>query len=281
MRHQRRRFRRCRIRRNVADGLDHHRGGSNDGHDHHRRSAGRARYLPSEDVALQISSPGDDVPVFAPISVEAVTQATATAPATASAQSRPELEYLGSSGRSRRAATTTRSTSATSSSAKLCPRLQFAVANANSSPGDALTGTFTWPTVAGFEHRSTATTTSGASLTTRDRRGFERSGADRHDDPEQIRRAGRRHHLHARRHQRQRLFRAAVADHADDHRHARSPRHDLQPGHRRRAHHHLQRPALQFPGGRRVHAGEIEHRRQFLRHPAAPAALYRFLRRSP
>ena len=87
-RHERRRFQRRRIRRRRC-----RRARSRSPPDKPRARSpspfrrARSARCPSEDVALQISSPGDDVPIFAPTSVEAVTQATATAP-TASA-SRP------------------------------------------------------------------------------------------------------------------------------------------------------------------------------------------------
>ena len=44
------------------------------------------------------------------------------------------------------------------------PTLQFGVVNAATPPADQLAGTFTWPTVAGFNLNVSGTTTSGASL---------------------------------------------------------------------------------------------------------------------
>ncbi len=154
------------------------------------------------------------------------------------------------------------------------PRCNSRSPTRNSAPGDSLTGSFTWQTVAGYENYRRRRRQVRRELTSPIGAGFERPGADGHDGPKQVRRAGRRHHLHARRHQRQRLFRAAFADHADDHRHARSSQRDLQPGLRRRAHRHLHRRHLQFPGGRRVHAGEIEPRRRLVRHSDPVAALH-------
>ena len=119
--------------------------------------------LSSEDVALQISTP-DSVPIFAPASVEAVTQATVTAPTplnTAVAQ----LEYLGSVGTfSQSGDNYTLDIGEIQFGAPL-PALQFSIANAATSSGDALSGTFAWPTVAGFDVNVDGATTSGASLT--------------------------------------------------------------------------------------------------------------------
>ena len=99
--------------------------------------------LPAETVAVQISSPGN-VPVFAGIARETVTQPVAGPPAV------PELEYLGNFGNFSRDGNNYTLDLGAVQIGELLPALQFGVVNAASAPADLLAGTFSVTPVAGF-----------------------------------------------------------------------------------------------------------------------------------
>ncbi len=132
--------------------------------------------LPSEDVAIQITSPSG-VPVFAPNSVEAVGATQPTAPiitlmgggtgggsTTQSSTALPELEYLGALGTFTQSGNNYTLNLGDVTLGESLSALQFAVTNGAGALGDSLMGSFTWPTVAGFTVSVDGNTTSGASL---------------------------------------------------------------------------------------------------------------------
>jgi autotransporter passenger strand-loop-strand repeat protein len=120
--------------------------------------------LPSADVAVQVSTPSG-VPIFAPNSVEAVTAANAVAPSSnGSAPALPSLEYLGNVGSFSQVGNSYTLDLGGIQFGQPLPAFQFAVSNAAGTPGDNLSGSFTWPTVAGFNVSVDGNTASGASL---------------------------------------------------------------------------------------------------------------------
>src|SRR4029077_2165402 len=96
----------------------------------------------SKNVAVEISTP-TTIPVFASTATEAVTQGLAAPPAT------PQLEYLTNFGNFTHSGNNYTLDLGAVQFGESLPTLQFGIVNAATAPADQLTGTFSWPTVAG------------------------------------------------------------------------------------------------------------------------------------
>jgi hypothetical protein len=113
--------------------------------------------LAEENLALDVSSP-TGIPVFAGTARVGIDQPLAGPPA------QPELTYLSNIGTFTRNGNNYTLDLGAVQLGELLPQLKFSISNAASAPADQLTGTFTWPAVAGFTINVGTAAASGAGL---------------------------------------------------------------------------------------------------------------------